>query len=448
MSKLLIGVTAAVTSILAEGVALADDSAAATEGAAPKVPTVVVTATPLSTDPDFLATIVDAVPRDEILRKGGANLADSLSDVPGVTGTSFALGASRPIIRGFDAQRVRTLEDGIGSFDVSDVGPDHGVPIDPLAAQQVEVVRGAATLRYGSQAIGGVVNATNNRVPLTLPDRPISGEVTGSYGSNADTRQGAGLLDGAAGDFAFHLDGFGRRTNDYDIPGGRQGNSFFRGDGVSGGTSYFFGPDQDPSHVGVAVIHYDSKYGIPSDTTYIDMKQTKELLRSSFTVDYGALQKVTVEGGYAEYRHTENEPDGTVDSTFRDREWDSRVEAVFGQLGPFSGAAVGLQAQRKNFSALGEDSDYLFPTVTQTEALFAFAESPLSQVVRLQAGARVEHVKIDGTPASDVSTTRNFTPVSGSVGVVYDATSTVRLGLTASSAARAPAQTELFARGG
>ena len=117
--------------------------------------------------------IVDSVDRRQILQSGGANLADALANEPGVTGTSFAAGASRPVIRGFDANRVRVLENGIGSFDVSDVGPDHGVPIDPLSTEKIELVRGAATLRYGSQAIGGVVNAINNRVPDALPDKPV-----------------------------------------------------------------------------------------------------------------------------------------------------------------------------------------------------------------------------------------------------------------------------------
>ena len=127
--------------------------------------TLVVTASPITQDRSYLATIVDSVDRSQILQSGGANLADALANEPGVTGTGFASGASRPVIRGFDANRVRVLENGIGSFDVSDVGPDHGVPIDPLSTQRIELVRGAATLRYGSQAIGGVVNAINNRVP-------------------------------------------------------------------------------------------------------------------------------------------------------------------------------------------------------------------------------------------------------------------------------------------
>src|SRR4029078_1437115 len=89
-------------------------------------------------------------------------------------------GASRPIIRGMDAQRVKLAENGLSSSDVSDVGPDHGVAIDPLAAQRIEVVRGAATLRYGSQAIGGVVNVINNRIPL----KPIAGVEGGANGAD------------------------------------------------------------------------------------------------------------------------------------------------------------------------------------------------------------------------------------------------------------------------
>ena len=413
---------------------------------APDAPlqTVVITASPIPTDPDHIATIVETVDRDDILRKGGANLADALSDVPGVTGTSFASGASRPVIRGFDANRVRTLEDGVGSFDVSDVGPDHGVPIDPFSAQKVEVVRGAATLRYGSQAIGGVVNAINNRVPTELPDKPLSGEVTGSYGTGADSRQGAAQLDGKLGQLAFHADGFDRRADDYDIPGGTQNNSFFHGDGYSGGGSYFFGDNR----IGADVVHYDSTYGIPSDTTFIDMKQTKELFRSSFAIGAGAFQTLNVEGGYADYEHSEIDPDsGETLSTFKDREWDSRAEGIFGAIGPFSDAALGVQAQRKNFSALGEGADYLLPTLTRSEAAFAFAEAPLGNSLKFQTGARIEDLRIDGTPASDDAVSRKFTPVSGSIGVVYDLNSIARLGLTASSAARAPGQTELFARG-
>ncbi|HWA21550.1 MAG TPA: TonB-dependent receptor, partial [Caulobacterales bacterium] len=410
-------------------------------------PEIIVTASPLAGDRDRFATIVDTVTRDQILQHGGASLGDALSQVPGVAGTGFAAGASRPVIRGMDANRVKLLEDGLNSSDVSDIGPDHGVPIDPLSARDIEVVRGAATLRYGSQAIGGVVNAINNRVPTSLPDKPGPVEVTGAYGSAANTGEGSILADGRVGQFALHADGFYRTTNNYDTPLGVQANSFFRGDGFSGGGSYFFG-DQDKSRVGASYIHYDAKYGIPSDTTFIDMKQDKALSKSSFAVNAGALQTVNVDIGYAAYQHREIDPDtGDALSTFKNLEWDSRAEALFGAIGPLSGSALGVQYANRRFSALGEGGDYLFPTQTESTALFAFTELPLGEKINLQAAARAETVKTDGTPVSGIATSRDFAPISGSLGGLYTVNDNVKIGLTFTSAARAPGPTELFARG-
>ena len=106
-----------------------------------------------------------AVSKDQIQSSGGGTLGDVLFDKPGVTSTTFAPGAaSRPVIRGLDNARVRVQENGTGAGDVSDLGEDHGVPIDPLAADKLEIIRGPGVLRYGSQ-VGGVVNATNNRIP-------------------------------------------------------------------------------------------------------------------------------------------------------------------------------------------------------------------------------------------------------------------------------------------
>jgi iron complex outermembrane recepter protein len=407
------------------------------------IETVVVSASPITPE-DKLATIVETVKREQILRAGGASLVDALANTPGVTATDFGAGASRPIIRGFDANRVRVLESGIGSFDVADVGPDHGIPIDPLTAERIEVVRGAATLRYGSQAIGGVVNAINNRVPTRLPDSAFGAEVTGLYGWNADTRQASALLDGRLGALAIHADGFKRNMDDYETPEGVMPNSFYRGDGYSLGGSYFFGKN----HIGAAAIHYDSEYGIPAEEAFIDMKQDKALMRASFAPGVGALQTVNVEGGIADYEHSELDP-GAVEAnaTFRDKEWEMRAEGVFGAFGPFSAAAFGVQFQDRDFSALGEAESYLFPTSTSSSAAFAFVDAPLARRTHLHAGARLESVTVDGTPASDQAASRDFTPLSASVGVLFDASDSLRFGFTLSSAARAPAQTELYSRG-
>jgi iron complex outermembrane receptor protein len=425
-----------------QSAALAGQAPAANPSSFPEQ--VVITASPLTNDPNAIASTVGSVDRAKILELGGANIADVLKDLPGVSATSFASGASRPVIRGFDASRVRILEDGIGTFDVSDIGPDHAVPTGPLGTERVEVVRGAATVRYGSQAIGGVVNAINNRVPFGLPDAPISGEAAGGYSTGNKAGDGSVLLDGRADQFAFHADGYIRSTSDYDIPGGTQANSYFKGDGASVGGSYFFGD----SRVGAAVIHYDAIYGIPSDITHIKMRQTKELVGSSFDIGLGPLKTITVDGGYGDYKHDEIDPDGVVLDTFIDKEWDTRAESLFGQMGPFSSSAFGIQLQRRDFSALGDARAFLEPTLTRSEAGFAFTELPVTDIFKLQFGARVEQDDIKGTPAgADSQVKRSFTPASGSASLVYNPAEMVTLGLTVSTAGRAPNVVELFAHG-
>jgi iron complex outermembrane receptor protein len=412
---------------------------------APAVESVVVTATPLAGS--NLATIPSKVDADEIMHQGGSSLADSLSNIPGVSSTGFAGGASRPIIRGMDANRVRILEDGTSSSDASDIGPDHGVPIDPISTRSIEVVRGAGTLRYGSQAIGGVVNAINNRIPLTLPDK-ANAEVQAAYDSVSDAGQGAVLGDASWGQFAIHADGFYRHTDNYDTPLGQQANSFFRGDGFSLGSSYFFGQDND-SRVGAAVVHYDSKYGVPSDITFINMRQTKFLLGSSLALGDDVFKTLNINGSYGNYSHEEQDPtnNNEVLSTFKNKEFDGRAEAQLGALGPLSSSAVGIEIQNRQFSALGEGADYLLPTITQNYAGFLFTEMPVGDRLHLQASGRIEGVQIDGTPFTGIHTTRGFTPLSAAIGALFDVSDTIKLGLTGSSTARTPAQTELFARG-
>jgi iron complex outermembrane receptor protein len=365
---------------------------------------VVITASPLAGDPDRFATIVEQVSRDQVLSNGGASLADALRNVPGVAGTGFAAGASRPVIRGMDAQRVKLAENGLSSSDVSDVGPDHGVPIDPLAAQQIEVVRGAATLRYGSQAIGGVVNVINNRIPLK-PIDGIEGETTAAYSTSSATGEGTVSLDAGQGPFAVHLDGFGRRASNYDTPDGVQPNSFFRGNGYSGGASYFFGDD---SRVGASGTHYEARYGIPSDDTFIRMKQDKGAVGGSFKFGQGLLQRINVDAGYADYTHSEIDPEtNEVLSTFNNKEWDGRGGAVRGHR-----AALGLGARRPvpgpQVQRAGRggrlSAAHPHPERSRLRLRGGAGRSPAVP----GRGARRARPKIDGTPATGIETSRDL----------------------------------------
>ncbi|HEY0301371.1 MAG TPA: TonB-dependent receptor plug domain-containing protein, partial [Rhizomicrobium sp.] len=270
---------------------------------------------------DQFATVT-VVPNEEIRRNGSATLGDLLFSKPGITGSSFAPGASsRPIIRGLDVNRVGIVENGVGGGGVSDLGEDHFVPIDPIATNQVEVVRGPAALRYGSTSIGGVVSATNNRIPDALPvcpaapfqtyGLPVKAPVAnmGSPGCvTAETRtavssvdrgvEGGVLLDAGGGNFAIHADAYGRKSSDYNIPGypylfdqtrpvnGRQPNSAAQSDGASIGGSYIF----TGGFIGAAVTQNDSFYRIPGidgadHQTRIDAHQTKFTAKGEYRPD-------------------------------------------------------------------------------------------------------------------------------------------------------------------
>src|SRR6476620_10366148 len=180
---------------------------APTAPAAPAPETLVGTI-PIITDQFATITVV---PNDELRRNGASTLGDLLFEKPGITGSSFAPGASsRPIIRGLDVNRVRIQEDGVGANGASDLGEDHFVPVDPLTTNQVEVIRGPATLRFGSQAIGGVVETTNNRIPISIPARGFGAEIRGAGASVNNGIDGAVLFDGGGGNIAVHADAFGR----------------------------------------------------------------------------------------------------------------------------------------------------------------------------------------------------------------------------------------------
>lgn len=405
------------------------------------VETVVVTASPFAQQANQYASIVSVVSRDQILAKAGANLADALKSVPGMASSGFSAGASRPVIRGMDSTRVRVLENGLSVSDVSDIGPDHGVPIDPMVTQRLEVVSGAAALRYGSQAIGGVVNAINNRVPLALPDG-FGGDSNLSYDSVSDGGQAGVMFDGGVGQFALHADGFIRRQGDYNTPLGTQTNTFTHQQGFSGGSSYFFGD----SRVGASVTHFEGNYGIPADTAHIVMRQTKINTDDSIALNAGPLKTINIQASYSWYGHNEDDA-GAIVSTFLNKELDSRIEAVFDTIGPFANTAAGVQIQDRKYSGVGESQTYLLPAQTQTRAGYVFTEVPFGEALKLQLAGRAEQVHVSGTPASNIYTARNFTPLSGSVSLLWSATEQTRLGLTLTSAGRAPAQTELYARG-
>jgi iron complex outermembrane recepter protein len=457
---------------------------------------------------DQFATVT-VVPNEEIRRSPHGTLGDLLFDKPGITGSSFAPGASsRPIIRGLDVNRVNIMENGIAANGASDLGEDHFVPLDPLSTNQIEVVRGPSTLRYGSQSIGGVVMGTNNRIPEALPCPPAAApapfpvkgvapapnqgpcatfETRGAVTSVDNGLEGAALIDSGTGNIAFHGDIYGRRGDDYRIPSypylfepgrpfnGKQPNSQYRFDGGSVGGSLLF----DGGYVGVAVIQNNALYHIPTlegaeTNTRIDARQTKVLSKGEYRPYGTAIDTIRFWLGVTDYKHNElgladaADPfsDG-IRQTFTNKEQEGRLEVTFLPFDVRFAAlttAVGVQAGHQDLTAPGDTpgpfSGLFDPNNNTRVAGYMYNEFKFNDTLKAQIAGRIEHVKLDGTTpdfpadflpngADLVATQRNpeFTPKSASFGIIKNLPWDLAASLTAQYVERAPKPAELFSRG-
>lgn len=406
---------------------------------------------------------VTVVTARDIAADNGANLADALDKRPGVIGSSYAPGASRPIIRGLDSYRVRLQENGIGTHDVSALSEDHAVPIDPFSARQVEVIRGPATLRYGSQSIGGVVAVETGRIPTFIPKGGFAAEMQGDATSVDKGRNGAFRATAGAGGIAVHADGFRRRTEDYDTPRGKELNSFVDADGGAVGASLI----GEKGFVGVAVSRYQSLYGVPGEEAEelhprIDLEQNKVQARGEWRVGSLGIEAVRFWFGASEYAHNEvtNEGEGDeIGSRFTSEVYETRFEVqhvpVVTTLGQLRGA-VGTQIVDSNMRGQSFEGDSLLqPNKTDSVAAFWFEELDLTQQLTLQGAARIEQTDIDGygraspldstLPLTGIS--RSYTPLSASIGGLYRLPEGTVLSLNGQYVERAPDAAELFSSG-
>ena len=448
------GITVTAASPVKKRRPAAAQSAAQGQGEGESAPQLV--GTPIIIDDVFVALTL--VPEREIVATPGANLADSLQYRPGIAGSTFTPGANRPVIRGLDNYRVRVQENGIGSHDVSALSEDHAVPIDPFAADQIEVVRGPATLRYGSQAIGGVVSASNDRIPEFIPRRGFTATTKGGLGSVDDSADGAFKVTAGAGNFAVHADAFKRHAGDYDTPQGRMPNSFVDNEGFSVGSSYV----GSSGFMGVSFTRYDALYGIANGELRIDMGQDKVQSRGEWRVNGAGIEAIRYWFGMSDYQHREIiNATGDTGSLFLNKEHEGRVEVqhlpVMTAFGELRGA-VGTQFGQRKTTALNlEGGDSLIDpgARTNTVAGFIFEELQVTKRLRLQAAARIEQTGVEGVgldltspnTGNIVAADRTFIPFSVSTGILYELPMGVVARLTGQYVERAPAESELFSKG-
>ena len=367
-----------------------------------------------------------------------STIGATLSESPGVSMRSFGPGPARPVIRGLDGDRVVVLEDGQRMGDLSSQSGDHGVPVNPAAAKKIEVVRGPATLLYGANAIGGMVNVITDQIPTEPTTRP-SGTLTFDFGSNGGQAAGAGDIHVGNGQFALHIGGAGRRAGDYRTPEGRVANSQSRMAMAQIGAAW----TGDKAYAGVSYGYDDTNYGIPvveEGAISLTPKRHAFSARASAEGMSGWLQSYRATLGVRRYEHAELH-DGEVGTTFNNNSVEGELMLSHRPQGRLVGSVGGWFVNR-DFEAVGAEA--LSPPINQQSLAAFFYEELKYSHATVQFGARFDRTNF--TPQGGLPA-RDFAELSGSLGLLIQpevANDNFVIALSLARSARNPALEELY----
>ena len=384
----------------------------------------------LATEAFQAVTAIDAL---ELSTRMAASLGEVLEQEAGVTKRSFGPGTSRPVVRGFDGDRVLVLQDGIRTGTLSSQSGDHGEPVDTASLERLEIVRGPATLLYGSNAIGGVVNTISSHHQVhSHPHSGLRGYMTGNAGSTNALAAGSGGFEFGAGDWLFWGKGGSQRTGDYHTPIGEIENSHTRASQTQAG----FGRYGERGFFSLGYTLQDGRYGIPSvveeltagahddhedeeeehedehEHGEIDITYRRHSLRFDTGIHGGlgpAFDQFTVSVNYSDWQHRELEGD-QIGTRFYNRQLVGRGVLDQHKYGRLSGS-LGFWGMHRAFKAIGAEA--LAPPVDQNAVAFFGLEQIQFERFRIQLGGRVEHNRY----SPDELAKRSFTGFSGAAGI-------------------------------
>lgn len=413
-----------------------------------------------------MATPVNVLAGDDLARHRAPTIGETLKMQPGVHSNYYGPVAASPVIRGLDGPRVKLLSNGLDTADVSRVGPDHAISADAITTEQIEVLRGPATLLYGSGAIGGVVNIVDNRIPRQL--RSPQTTLDASVNNVASEKSYALNHDGASDQFAWHLDAMDRSSDDFKVPtftndeGGTNSvleNTWLDNRAVNLGGSFL----QQDGLIGFSYGHIANQYGIPGHHhheeeegveaeetgVYADMEQDRFGLTGELYNPINGIEQLNFSSAYTDYQHTEIE-DGAPGTKFTNKTVEARFTAEHSDIAMWHGL-VGVHYQNNDFAAIGDEA-FTPATTTDSVALFTLEERSFGDV-KAQLGARVERTshQVDELTVSDELTVfdidTSLTAVSASAGLVWNFQPGFNWTVNLSHSARVPSASEIYANG-
>ncbi len=386
---------------------------------------------------------VNLLKDQELLLKQSTTLGGTLQYEPGIHNSSFGANVGRPVIRGQYGNRVQILQNGLGSLDVSSISPDHAITTESSFADQVEVLRGPASLLYGSGAIGGVINVINQHIPDKLIESAET-NLEQRYHSATDGWTSALKHQNSHENLAWHLSGFFRDHNDYAIPSAAQNqdhveNTASQSWNANGGVSWI----NDHTLLGFSVEHLDNQYGVPPvlETVRIELKQTRYDIKAELYDPTSWIELIKLRLGYNDYEHAELESGIELATLFENQGFESRLEILHNELGLFDRGVMGVQIQYQDFSATGEEA-YL-PSNRQENYAFFAVESLTRGSLSYELGFRAEHQALKASGFKK----QQHTPFNASISTFWKKNQNLNMGLSFSFAQRAPNNQELFSNG-
>jgi iron complex outermembrane recepter protein len=437
---------------------------------------VTVTATPLARTVEQLAQPTSVLEGEDLTLKQAASIGETVAGELGVSSTYFGPASSRPVIRGQFGERVRVLSNGLDSMDASALSEDHQVSVEGILAERIEIVRGPATLLYGSGAAGGLVNVVDNRIIESSLEESFSGAVALGGETAVGKRNAAGRIAFGTPAIGVHLDYFRRDTDDVEIPGFAESailraaeegeeheeeeeeeafgvieNTDSEADGGALGVSW----TGDRGFLGMSYSIFNSNYGIPGhrhheeegeeeheeeEAVRVDLEQRRLDVRGEHELD-GPIRLMRLRLAQNDYEHRELEG-VEVGTRFDTRGTDARLEFRHADIGKMEGA-FGLQFKRTDFDAVGEEA-FVPPSDTRQTSLFLFEEYPLTDQWTVQGSARAERQTIEtGAFPGEYSDTA----FGASIGAIWSFARDMSLSINYALTERHPNATELFADG-
>ncbi|WP_427788826.1 TonB-dependent receptor domain-containing protein [Brevundimonas diminuta] len=472
-------------SILLAAVSFSAISTAATAATLPqsgpattRVDDVVVTADVLGRSSKEVVSNVAVLRGDELVQRRQSTLGETLNGLPGVNSDTFGGGASRPVVRGQTAPRVKVLSDGSALMDASEVSPDHAVSGEPLLLEGVEILRGPSALLYGGGAIGGAVNLIDKKIPTRIPENGGEGVAEFRLGSADNEKAGVVGLTAGAGQFAIRVEAAGRRTDDYEVPDFDKATldgSFNRTSTATLGLSWI----GSRGYLGAAYTEQRSEYGLPGHTheyeschphgsslhcgghdhgsddhdhdhghdhdhdhdhvPTVDLISKRVDVRGELQDPFAGIERIRFRGGFTDYRHDEIDA-GVVSTTFTNKGHDARIEV---QHAPIAGVrgVVGVQTSRSDFAAVGVES-FIPESRTENHALFV-VEEYVTGDWRMEGAIRQEWQ--DGRAIGRPDTSHKPFSISGAANWTFTPGYVASLSVARSQ--RAPTAQEMYSRG-